>query len=227
MAAWAGRPQALTAQLRPHRARNSGRRDVRRAAARSGLAAHGGSGMAERQGPPATGHFGGGGMTQITCLDCGVVASRSGGSPKRCLPCATKKRPRLAAQDRVRNGIYSNRVVDGATVCLDCADPIERSGHSRGGPMALRCNTCRSVRGVVRQAIRTAAATAVATAIRRGVLAHASTLKCVDCLRPAEQYDHRDYTKPIEVEPVCRSCNVMRGPADVWCSVETQQKALA
>lgn len=26
-------------------------------------------------------------------------------------------------------------------------------------------------------------------------------------------YDHRDYTKPLSVEPVCRSCNKLRGPA--------------
>jgi hypothetical protein len=25
-------------------------------------------------------------------------------------------------------------------------------------------------------------------------------------------YEHRDYTKPLQVEPVCRSCNALRGP---------------
>lgn len=39
---------------------------------------------------------------------------------------------------------------------------------------------------------------------------------CVDCKRkPAAVYDHRDYSKPLEVEPVCHWCNGRRGPA-LW-----------
>lgn len=47
----------------------------------------------------------------------------------------------------------------------------------------------------------------------RGDLPNPSTLKCVDCGAPACQYDHREYAKPLEVDAVCRSCNVRRGPA--------------
>lgn len=36
---------------------------------------------------------------------------------------------------------------------------------------------------------------------------------CVDCGGIAEQYDHRDYGRPLDVEPVCRACNVRRGAA--------------
>lgn len=36
-------------------------------------------------------------------------------------------------------------------------------------------------------------------------------IKCVDCGKPAKQYDHRDYSKPLDVDPVCRGCNVKRG----------------
>lgn len=37
---------------------------------------------------------------------------------------------------------------------------------------------------------------------------------CVDCkCEPAAVYDHRSYAKPLEVDPVCRPCNVKRGPA--------------
>lgn len=36
---------------------------------------------------------------------------------------------------------------------------------------------------------------------------------CTDCGKPATCYDHRDYLKPDEVEPVCRACNKIRGPA--------------
>lgn len=35
---------------------------------------------------------------------------------------------------------------------------------------------------------------------------------CVDCGAVAEVYDHRDYSKPLDVQPVCRSCNLKRGP---------------
>ena len=41
--------------------------------------------------------------------------------------------------------------------------------------------------------------------------------KCVDCGEPAEMYDHRNYYKPLEVEPVCRSCNSQRGQAYPYC----------
>lgn len=53
----------------------------------------------------------------------------------------------------------------------------------------------------------------VAGHIRKGLLPHPSTLTCVDCGRPAQQYDHRDYGKPLDVHAVCRSCNLRRGSA--------------
>lgn len=39
------------------------------------------------------------------------------------------------------------------------------------------------------------------------------TIKCVDCGEIATCYDHRNYYKPLDVEPVCKSCNNLRGPA--------------
>jgi hypothetical protein len=50
-------------------------------------------------------------------------------------------------------------------------------------------------------------------AVRIGELPPASTLPCIDCGTVAYCYDHRDYYKPTVVDPVCRSCNVLRGPA--------------
>jgi hypothetical protein len=35
---------------------------------------------------------------------------------------------------------------------------------------------------------------------------------CVDCGEQATCYDHRDYSKPLDVQPVCHSCNKRRGP---------------
>lgn len=57
------------------------------------------------------------------------------------------------------------------------------------------------------------AAAAIARAIAVGILKPARGQNCVDCGAPAVEYDHRDYNKPLVVEPVCRSCNVLRGKA--------------
>lgn len=38
-------------------------------------------------------------------------------------------------------------------------------------------------------------------------------IKCTDCGKPATCYDHRNYYKPLEVEPVCKSCNNKHGAA--------------
>lgn len=53
----------------------------------------------------------------------------------------------------------------------------------------------------------------VRRAVRNGLLRPAHELACVDCSKSAREYDHRDYAKPLDVVPVCRSCNLKRGPA--------------
>lgn len=53
----------------------------------------------------------------------------------------------------------------------------------------------------------------VANAIKKGKIAKIDGQKCMDCGNPAEVYDHRDYGKPLCVDPVCRGCNVRRGSA--------------
>lgn len=63
------------------------------------------------------------------------------------------------------------------------------------------------------RAAQLAAHLAVTLACRQGVIKRAKEMACVDCGRPAAHYDHRDYSKPLEVEPVCGKCNSLRGPA--------------
>lgn len=55
----------------------------------------------------------------------------------------------------------------------------------------------------------------VAQAKARGELPYLDgSIACVDCKRwPATVYEHRDYSKPLDVEPVCHNCNMKRGPA--------------
>lgn len=59
-------------------------------------------------------------------------------------------------------------------------------------------------------------------AVRRAVVAgklpkvRGGRLPCVDCRRVrAHCYDHRNYGKPLQVAPVCHSCNLSRGPGAI------------
>jgi hypothetical protein len=64
-----------------------------------------------------------------------------------------------------------------------------------------------------RDALRLAAHNIIRNAIRSGRLLPPKNFICVDCGEPAWGYEHRDYRKPLEVEPVCQACNNRRGPA--------------
>jgi hypothetical protein len=55
--------------------------------------------------------------------------------------------------------------------------------------------------------------TKVQWARRKGILPPPSVHVCVDCGAQAAVYDHRDYNKPLDVEPVCVPCNAQRGAA--------------
>lgn len=59
---------------------------------------------------------------------------------------------------------------------------------------------------------------AVNQAVAKGALRRASEHACTDCGARATEYDHRDYTQPLAVEPVCAACNKRRGPAfnSIW-----------
>lgn len=67
----------------------------------------------------------------------------------------------------------------------------------------------------------------VAAAIRHGDLPRLDgSVGCVDCGNPAAEYDHRDYKKPMDVEPVCRACNQARGPGLHRDPTETAEKPM-
>jgi hypothetical protein len=74
----------------------------------------------------------------------------------------------------------------------------------------LICDGCEALR----RPIQKRAVDAVRRAVKAGRLPAPSAYQCMDCARPAAVYDHRDYGKPLCVEPVCRSCNGKRGPAE-------------
>lgn len=61
---------------------------------------------------------------------------------------------------------------------------------------------------------RQKAALCVALAKEMGILPILNgTVACADCGGVATEYEHRDYARPYDVEPTCRSCNLRRGSA--------------
>lgn len=94
-----------------------------------------------------------------------------------------------------------------AKLCAHCLE-VDISGR---WPSTVFCHDCTPAH--VRDNGAIAAHKAVARAVKCGELPRPSTLTCTDCGKPACDYDHRDYGKPLDVQPVCRSCNRKRGPA--------------
>lgn len=93
-----------------------------------------------------------------------------------------------------------------ARECKQCGADISARHYN-----ATLCFSCLKSWGT-----RTGAAKAcsdVKAAISRGELQNPRNLKCADCGCVATDYDHRDYNKPLDVQPVCRSCNKKRGAA--------------
>ena len=90
--------------------------------------------------------------------------------------------------------------------CVHCGQPASAG-------RAEKCHIC----FLLIWSLQRRAGGAVNSAIRKGEMPRASSLRCVDCGEPAFCYDHRDYLDPLKVEPVCRSCNALRGPA-IQCS---------
>lgn len=88
--------------------------------------------------------------------------------------------------------------------CVECGHVV----LSTGSNSTFKCDQCCPVTSMKRLAHK-----AVADAVKCGDLQPATECTCVDCGRPATEYDHRDYDEPLQVDPVCRRCNVRRGPA--------------
>ena len=97
--------------------------------------------------------------------------------------------------------------------CQDCGTFNDVRGG--GGNMGrYLCTSCRKKTGYKDlDSPQYIAHRAVAKARKKGDLPDPKTLECVDCKSPAVVYEHRDYSKPLDVEPVCISCNFRRGPA--------------
>jgi hypothetical protein len=89
--------------------------------------------------------------------------------------------------------------------CLRCSKPTIRHCQCVQD-ICVQCSAEHYYEGDKARAI-------LASAVKAGKITPATTKKCVDCGWPAKVHDHRDYTKPLKIDPVCYSCNVRRGMA--------------
>lgn len=152
------------------------------------------------------------GQRAIACRQCGTRVVR--GSPAvYCLPCADERNSTRISNSSRQRPVERGLRQGGNWVCLDCKTPI--AGRIGRGRLPVRCTPCgQGHRERLRVALgRDAAGLAVRRAVAAGALKPAKEHACVDCGARADCYDHRDYARQLDVEPVCFSCNSVRGPA--------------
>lgn len=102
--------------------------------------------------------------------------------------------------------------IDGLRVCLDCNAPMESAEGRRKRRVPLRCVQCKAKWDEQRDVPgQRAAHKAVKAAIKNGTLRPPSERLCADCGKRAHCYDHRDYSRALDVDPVCIACNWKRG----------------
>lgn len=89
---------------------------------------------------------------------------------------------------------------DHVKTCVDCGRRFNGTTTKR------RCYKCDDHAFLWRQY----AAGKVHYAVTTGKLPNAATLDCAFCGEPAIGYDHDDYGLPLNVKPICRSCNWQR-----------------
>lgn len=91
-------------------------------------------------------------------------------------------------------------------ICQHCGNSYE---HHRHKSAATRCESCREIHCI----LAGRCSSAVTTAEYNDRLQDPKTMRCIDCGNSANVYDHRDYLKPLSVDPVCNTCNIRRAGA--------------
>ena len=131
---------------------------------------------------------------------------------KPCIKCGSTER-------------YKPRPGKKTGACKACQKVINKTWYKvnpkkhRARTKAWRKNNPEKVRAFVKayeqnNAEKCVAHDMVASAVRRGDLPRVSTCDCVDCGIQAADYHHEDYSKPLDVEPLCRLCHVKRHNPD-------------
>lgn len=119
-------------------------------------------------------------------------------TPRRIRVGRSSHNPTLRADGR---GGYSGQ--NRPSVCQDCGT---KTISGPNGPLRRHCDDCSSEY----ESEKARAHNAVHRAIKYGRLSPPTDFQCVDCGLDAVVHDHRDYRKPLEVDPVCKRCNKLR-----------------
>lgn len=110
-------------------------------------------------------------------------------------------------------------------ICKQCKKPLTREKIFYRATFCAKCSHKRYIERETKMMarfhpLRKKALAIVAYAKKTGQIASLAgnkRIRCKDCNAIAEVWDHRDYAKPLEVEPVCYSCNSKRGSAkNAW-----------
>jgi hypothetical protein len=119
-----------------------------------------------------------------------------------------------------RSNAFSKIVNKPKKICLGCGKKFWRAAS-----VMDICVLCSYEREKVRVRVRYKSRLAVAKAVKNGDLPRPDKCKCVDCGKRAFCYDHRDYTKPLDVSPVCKSCDAKRGAGFPYDGYDSYWKA--
>lgn len=144
-------------------------------------------------------HWHAGLMILRDCPECGQLMA-VGIRALNCKNCKEKRRAELL-------GARKRRLM-AVGYCVVCKAPMDAGYMQSAKLICQECCWGERPRLVARAQLATR------TAIAQGKLPAPVHLHCADCGNPAHVYDHLDYTQPLLVEPVCRSCNVRRGPPE-------------
>lgn len=135
--------------------------------------------------------------TTKPCLDCGAETPNDS-RRKYCADCSAARNapvPRKTSTCLECSKDITHRHWC-AEYCLDCAIS-RRSVYTRNRKFVGNDND--KSRAITKYAVKV------------GFLPKPTDFDCVDCGTKAECYDHRDYSKPLDVDPVCLRCNSSRG----------------
>ena len=88
--------------------------------------------------------------------------------------------------------------------CIRCDDTFDPISSRR--VICYECN-----RAQIKDTLRHRAHWAVSNAVKKGFLKPAQDFRCMDCGSAAVCYEHRNYYKPLDVDPVCKKCDINRG----------------
>lgn len=113
----------------------------------------------------------------------------------------------------------AEHVAKRVTHCAWCGGKVPAEGRLGSRYCSVGCAARTSE--IARKAI-----SLVQMAIRRGEIQKITKgVLCADCGKQATEYEHRDYSRPLDVVAVCRGCNIRRGPADTFIAGRQSFKA--